>query len=121
MNVHRLPINFLTSIVDPFFTDVWGCGLITVEMIEKATPNHKRYNPDNSDQLWSAMDHAGRVKYLASAGIEPIDIDVGVPCLGYYNQRIDDGHHRLCAAIYLGHGTILCKIQGQIDPSWPSE
>lgn len=121
MEVHRLPIDFLTSITNPFLTDVWGCGSITVKMVAEATPNPEHYDPDDDSQLWSAAQHAGRVKYLASAAIDPIDIDVGVPCLGYHNRRVLDGHHRLCAAVYLGHKTILCRVQGEIDSSWPIE
>lgn len=101
------------TVVDPFTADPWGCGTITLEMIDKAEWVTEPWNPDADDQIWTAKQHAGRIKYLADNGWDtPIIMDVGVPALGYGWRKVEDGHHRLAAAIYRKDSHILASISG---------
>jgi hypothetical protein len=60
--------------------------------------------------------HARRIAYLMKNGWEDsIDLDVGIPSLGYYPYPLIDGHHRLCAAIMLGDTTIKAQVSGALD------
>jgi hypothetical protein len=60
--------------------------------------------------------HAQRIAYLLTYGWDrPIEIDVGVPSLGYWPYPLIDGHHRLCAAIYRGDTDIAATVGGSLD------
>jgi hypothetical protein len=62
--------------------------------------------------------HMGRVRFLAAHGwSDPIEIDVGVPCLGYAGPSwpVIDGNHRLWAAALRGDDFIAVDIAGQVD------
>jgi hypothetical protein len=114
--VFTIPIQFLTDIVNPFDVDVWGCGPVSIEMVSNAIPNKDGWNPDDDNQIWTAEQHAGRIRFLADSNWnEPISIDVGVPVVGYYKRTILDGHHRLCAAIYSKKTHVPCIVQGQLS------
>lgn len=66
----------------------------------------------------SAVDHIGRVLYLAKHGWDdPIEIDVGVPCLGYAGPSwpVTDGNHRLWAAALRSDASIKVDVAGQVD------
>lgn len=65
-----------------------------------------------------AADHIGRVRYLARCGWhDPIELDVGVPCLGYPGPSwpVTDGNHRLCAATLRSDEFITADVAGQVD------
>lgn len=61
--------------------------------------------------------HIERIAYLVvNLDPRPIDIDVGVPCMGAAVEWIvQDGNHRLGAAFYRGDLTIEAGISGQVD------
>jgi len=62
--------------------------------------------------------HAARIAFLVRTGWQdPISIDVGVPWMAGYQARwiVQDGNHRLFAAILLGHETIDAFIGGCLD------
>lgn len=68
-------------------------------------------NPDVAPEL-----HAGRIAYFVTHGWEdPISVDVGVPSLGC-NVRwpVQDGNHRLAAAIYRNDDAILADVDGSV-------
>lgn len=61
--------------------------------------------------------HIGRIRYLARHGwSDPIEIDVGVPCIGYAGPQwpIVDGNHRLWAATLRREATIEVGVTGQV-------
>lgn len=62
-------------------------------------------------------EHVARVAYLVvNPRTEPLDIDVGVPSLGLnIDWIIQDGHHRLAAAIYRGDAEIDIEFSGSVD------
>lgn len=54
--------------------------------------------------------------YVVKGWTEPIEIDVGVPALGcYVDWPIQDGNHRLAAAIYRGDKEILAGLSGDLN------
>lgn len=59
--------------------------------------------------------HVGRIAYLVKhPATDPISIDVGIPSLGMtVAWQIDDGNHRLSAAIVRGDKTILAVFSGE--------
>lgn len=66
--------------------------------------------------------HAARVAYLVVYGKsykkiqDAIEIDVGCPAFGHSTRWIvEDGNHRLAAAIYRNDRHIYANIQGQIS------
>ncbi len=62
-------------------------------------------------------DHIERVAYLVvNPDPTPLDLDVGVPFLGcHVDWPIQDGHHRLAAAIFRNDALIDIDISGSID------
>lgn len=62
-------------------------------------------------------DHAGRIAYLIENEAEDaIEIDVGVPAMGcHVGWLIQDGNHRLAAAIIARRETIKANVTGQLD------
>jgi hypothetical protein len=64
----------------------------------------------------SAIWHARRIAWLMKNGWDaPIDIDVGIPSMGYCPYILADGHHRLCAAIMTGETVIKAQVSGALD------
>ena len=61
--------------------------------------------------------HAERIAYLVlHQDTAPIQIDVGIPSLGYYpTHLITDGNHRLGAAFYRGDETIMVEFCGELE------
>lgn len=61
--------------------------------------------------------HLRRVAWLVRNGWrDPIELDVGVPELGYCSiWCVVDGNHRHAAAIYRGDTSILATISGSLD------
>lgn len=103
------------TVVNPFEVDPWGCGPITFEMIDDAEWLAEPWDPDADDQIWTAEQHAGRIKYLADNDWDtPISMDLGVPALGYGWRKVLDGHHRLAAAIYRKDLHILASVSGDL-------
>ena len=62
-------------------------------------------------------DHAGRIAYLVLyPASDAIEVDVGVPCLGYIPKwMLTDGNHRMAAAIFSGKDWISATVAGQLD------
>lgn len=51
--------------------------------------------------------------FVANGWKDPILIDVGIP--GFSNFYVDDGNHRLAAALIRGDETITANIQGAMS------
>lgn len=62
-------------------------------------------------------DHAARVAFLVeNESLDAIEVDVGVPVLNYWpNWMVQDGNHRLAAAIFAGRELIPATVGGQLD------
>ncbi len=115
-DVTQVPTDYLLSLINPLEFDVWGCGsVVTLEMVAAAEYVTDQWDADDDWQVWSAEEHAGRIRFLADQEeLAPIGLDVGVPSLGCHSQRIDDGHHRLVAAVYRGDTFVPCQIDGEV-------
>jgi hypothetical protein len=77
---------------------------------------HNRLN-DQPYTESSTYDHAGRIAYLiVNPSDDPIEIDVGIPSMNYYNDYlVTDGNHRLAAAIYQNKKFITTSIGGSLE------
>ena len=58
--------------------------------------------------------HVSKIAYFVKHGIErPIDLDVGVPSMGYFSDHfVTDGNHRLAGALLRGDKTIAASVCG---------
>lgn len=59
--------------------------------------------------------HIRRVAYLAVHGWEdPIEVDLGIPSMNFLpDWPIQDGNHRLAAAIFRGDRSIMAEVSGE--------
>lgn len=65
---------------------------------------------------WTLLDHAARIAWLVVNGWEdPIELDFGIPSLGYSWYPLLDGHHRLAAAIFRQDPWIPANCSGSMD------
>ena len=116
-----LPVSSLIP-WSPFDSVVWHVLEIplTREEIQEAIDAKKLLGnpvPEHlADQSLREL-HVQRIAYLVVHGWDdPIAIDVGVPCLGYHvDWVVQDGHHRLAAAIFRGDEHIQVLVDGDID------
>ena len=58
--------------------------------------------------------HVSKIAYFVKHGIErPINLDVGVPSMGYFSDHfVTDGNHRLAGALLRGDKTIAASVCG---------
>ncbi len=117
-----IPVEKIVELVsDPF--DRWNTNAkVTREMIQEALLDGSYALADESfshgkDQRdKSALWHARRIANLIKNGwSHAIDIDVGIPFLGFRPFLVTDGMHRLCAAIITGEAVIKAQVSGDID------
>ncbi|MEJ6002523.1 hypothetical protein [Paucibacter soli] len=75
------------------------------------------FNPASDCPTWRLSRHARRVAYLAVHGWgDPIHIDVGVPAMCcHVDWLVEDGNHRLAAAIVRNDEHIASIISGSHD------
>lgn len=67
---------------------------------------------DGRKDHWSTREHAERIAFLIKKGwTRPIDIEVGGGFMGIHDELMD-GHHRLAAAWFAWHKTILASCGG---------
>ena len=106
----QLPVKRLARHCNPFLANVWGTP-ITESDVRRALIDHRLVSIPGTD------DHAGRIAYLVkNEAQDPIQIDVGVPSMNCHVEWfIQDGNHRLAAAIYAERTTIKADVGGQID------
>lgn len=100
----------------PFDNTVWIRLKKPITLSEVTVAIRKgRFNTDHSRNL-RRKDHIERIAHLVVIpDPTPIVIDVGIPVLGAPNSWIvQDGNHRLAAAIYRCDETIEAEIYGQI-------
>lgn len=86
-------------------------------MVREAIANKDWLSLPVSVKDWdSPLAHARRIAYLAHHGwADPIEIDVGVPHLACYPEwPVEDGNHRLYAAVLRGDSDILATIAGDL-------
>lgn len=118
-------VSLLASLNDPF-GPVWHTrdrrrrqitrrqvrDCIALQQFEAAA-----YRPEIDRYSWTLDQHAQRVAHLCVVGwSDPISIDVGVPGLGCnVDWFVEDGNHRLAAAIVRGDSHILAVVSGSLN------
>ena len=96
--------------------DVWGTK-VTVEKVKICIENF-RFEPRSYQSALTddTYDHAARIAHLCvNRDFTPIEIDVGIPSLGYFNFDLTDGNHRLAASIVNGDATIPSSVAGETN------
>jgi len=108
----QIPVKRLMRYCNPFcHTNPWGAKGFNRRSVRKALRDGRLVAEHATE------DHDGRVAYLVENPSEdPIEIDVGIPVVGYHRQwLLTDGNHRFAAAIYSGRETISARVSGQMD------
>ena len=110
-----LAIKKIQKLCDPFKNCPWSDEYIITkkEIKEKISKGSVLSLPSSSE--FEKEQHIERIAYLVlNHDPTPIDIDVGVPSLGYYPKWIiEDGNHRLSAAIYRQEKYIFAYCSGE--------
>jgi hypothetical protein len=114
--IFEIAVSAITRFSNPLRHDVWGRGRVTRASVTACLDQNRlaaRFIP------MGVRGHAGpdwdsqRVAYfVANPDPWPISIEVTSPCGAW---TIDDGFHRLAAAVYRRAPTILVAISGYID------
>ena len=104
---------------DALRRDPW-CAGTTEEGVELAlATGHLRSTPveiASVHHIEPACEHEARIAWFVKHGwSDTIWLDVGAPDLGcHVDWIVEDGNHRLAAAIYRGDKTIGCTIGGDL-------
>jgi hypothetical protein len=120
-NVDCLSVQKLLDFCNPFSGICWDIKEISFSDVEKAIANSKSesapFSSGKSSKIWSRNKHIERIAYLVvNYNNEPINIDVGIPSLGYgIEWPVIDGNHRLAAAIFRGEKSIAAYCSGELD------
>lgn len=107
----QIPVTRLSEHCNPFRDNPWDYGSrLTKGKVSDAISNGKL-------AVCGTGTHAQRVAFLVvNPADDPIEIDVGVPVLGYNpDWMVLDGNHRLAAAIYANREFIAATVTGQMD------
>jgi hypothetical protein len=111
----KLPISRLRKHCDPFVNCPWHCAKITKEDVAKAI-TEKRFIDHPVKDVSSKM-HIERIAWLVvNSWNDAIELDIGIPSMGcYVNWFVQDGNHRLAAAIYRRDKNILSGVTGSLE------
>lgn len=106
-----IPTKKLIKLANPFgVPGVWGC---------EVTRHQVRFALETGliEPNYGTVNHAARIAYFVlHESKDPIEIDVGVPSLGYWpDWIIGDGNHRTAAAIYARRPFIKAYVAGELD------
>ena len=106
----ELPVKNLAEHCDPFRFDPWGAR-VKRRHVDLALRDRRFARTPGTNE------HAARIAFLVqNLAHDPIEIDVGCPSLGCHAQWIvQDGNHRLAAAIYAGRSNILAIVSGSLE------
>jgi hypothetical protein len=113
-----IPVEKVMQHWNPFESDVWGCGQVTRDMVTKnLTIGYGEPPPLCEYKLEHRRYHAARIAWFVENGWpDAISIDVGDPINGSDRDwLVDDGNHRLAAAIYRGDRLIQAEVSGDLD------
>lgn len=113
-----LPVERVRALCDPF-TNPWTDEAFTREQVSQAIKEGRLNSTSYSDghDEWDTKRHIERIAFLAVHGwTDAIKIDVGIPSLGFsVAWPVQDGNHRLGAAIYRRDHLIASSVAGQVD------
>lgn len=118
----QIQVRKVRRLYDPFKECPWVCLPLTQADVKEAVFDLKALqsapyacNKPMADVHVSPWPHAYRIAWLVLNGWnDPIEIDVGVPSVGYGGPcvPITDGNHRLAAAIYRKDKNISAVVSG---------
>lgn len=99
--------------------DIWGAGSINLADVEAAVQEQRFVADPFSPGFgsWSYDRHVERIAYLLHHGwTDAIEVDVGIPSLGFWiDWPIQEGNHRLLAALTRKDPFILASVAGEVD------
>lgn len=117
--IMEVPVARLAAYCNPFEIDIWGCGLVTPAMVGAAiaTDTYIGHLQWKHVYDWTATDHARRIACLVVAGWgDPIKLYVSMLNISRQPPYIvQDGNHRLAAAIYRGQEFIKAEVSGSLE------
>lgn len=121
-NYSIISVEKLKQFCNPFETPCWETKTpVLYNEVKRAVTSNctllSQYSSSVEPPKWSKKKHIERIAHLViNPDYTPIEIDVGVPSLGYCSEWfIVDGNHRFAAAIFRGDLTILATCSGQVD------
>jgi hypothetical protein len=111
----------LTICRHPYENEIWIPGQVVkrdiiTRCIERGRLLHpKQYEDEQDEDNCTMLQHHERIAWLVVNGWEePIEVDFGVS-FGRQWYPLQDGHHRLAAAIYRNELFILASCSGSIS------
>lgn len=113
----EVPLQRVLGLADPLKNWPWCCERPSAKELQHWLATAP-LEPKQVDTNEPAIRHIGRIRYLAQHGwSDPIEIDVGIPVLGYPGPHwpLTDGNHRVAAATVRKDPMILVDISGQVD------
>ena len=109
----NLPVNRLKKLRDfnPFRCQPWRGHIVKMSDVKLALDAGRLVSVQTN------TDHAGRIAYfVVHESADPISIDVGIPAMQYFvDIPLDDGNHRMAAAIYAKRLFISASVAGQMN------
>lgn len=107
---------------NPYKYPVWGNFTVSKRLVTSCIYNNlyisipvSQLSAFQRSRLNPRRLHAMRIAYLVlNYDKMPIDLDVGIPEMGYFNIMILDGFHRIAAAIYRRDEYINADISGSV-------
>lgn len=112
----NVPLERITRLFDPFVHPPWhdGQGVTMAGVraaLNKGRLETKPYSAEFFARDWTSIRHEQRIAWLVlNPSTEPIQIEFSEP--GYEACSIDDGNHRLAAAIIRSDAEIAIQIGG---------
>ena len=115
---YPVPVRRLLLMANPVECPPWNCKTMLVknDVLSAIAANALWDAPIPPDGTEDPYVHAQRIAWLVTHGWDdPIDVDVGIPGLGYCPEwPIIDGNHRLYAAVIRGDKKILASVSGDL-------
>jgi hypothetical protein len=118
----KIKLPKLTKVWNPFHHSIWMKidKPVSRKEIAEAIKNQQFISPDTPkkmEDIWDASSREGHIQRIAwfvcnFSDKFPISIDFGIR--GHCNLHVDDGNHRLAAAIFLRRKTITAVCGGEI-------
>lgn len=116
-----IPTARLHAICDPF-ANPWGGRRFTVAEVRAAIKQGRfQKKPWGAyAETGARYSHVARIAWLAVSGWhDAVEVDVGVPSLRcFVKWPVQDGNHRLAAAIVRGDENILASVAGCMDTAF---
>lgn len=113
----EIKVKRLAEINNPFGNSPWGYRINHSDVLKAIEAKSFEPTPKIPNKRSARRYHINRIAYLVVHGwTDSIEVDVGVPFLGYNpDWIIIDGNHRFAASLYRGDETIKALLGGDIN------